>query len=337
MDRSQEIIRTSWIGIIANVLLAGFKACSHRDGCRQQPERCAVERHHHRWHQTLPASSRQEASLRLRAHRVFQCHHHCRHRTLGRYHLAHRVGEENFRPNGALVHDNHTHRYRGGHCGEAYYALFDAVITLATLVSAGVMLLWGVSLDGILGALISIVIIKAGIEMLASPVNELLGTSISAELTKQIIKEVSDFEGVHGVFDLILHNYGPDIMIGSLHINVYDTMSAHEIHGLTRKITMQMIERHGIIMTVGVYAIATGENRRAELQSKVMQGLAAHKDIVQVHGFYYSEKDNMLSVDVVPDISVHDDAAFVSQLTSEIQPLVPDMQVVIVVDHNYSE
>ena len=156
-------------------------------------------------------------------------------------------------------------------------ALFDAVITLATLISAGVMLLWGVSLDGILGALISIVIIKAGIEMLASPVNELLGTSISADFTKQIQKEVSDFEGVHGVFDLILHNYGPDVKIGSLHINVYDTMSAHEIHGLTRKITMQMIERHGIIMTVGVYAVATGENRHAELQTKVMQTLAAHQ------------------------------------------------------------
>ena len=216
-------------------------------------------------------------------------------------------------------------------------ALFDAVITLATLISAGVMLLWGVSLDGILGALISIVIIKAGIEMLASPVNELLGTSISAELTKQIIKEVSDFEGVHGVFDLILHNYGPDVKIGSLHINVYDTMSAHEIHGLTRKITTKMYERHGIIMTVGVYAVATGENRRAELQTKVMQTLAGHQDIVQVHGFYYSEKENMLSVDVVPDISIHDDDAFASQLTNDIQPLVPGMQVVIVVDHNYSE
>ena len=210
-------------------------------------------------------------------------------------------------------------------------ALFDAIITLATLISAGVMLLWGISLDGILGALISLVIIKAGIEMLASPVNELLGTSISAELTKQIVKEVSGFEGVHGVYDLILHNYGPDIKIGSLHINVYDTMSAHEIHGLTRKITMQMIERHGIVMTVGVYAIATGENRRAELQSKVIQTLAAHEDIVQVHGFYYSEKEKMLSVDVVPDISVHDEAAFISQLTAELQPLVPDQQVVIVV------
>ncbi len=216
-------------------------------------------------------------------------------------------------------------------------ALFDAIITLATLVSAGVMLLWGVSLDGILGVLISLVIIKAGIEMLTSPVNELLGTSISAELTKQIVKEVSDFEGVHGVFDLILHNYGPDVKIGSLHINVYDTMSAYDIHGLTRKISTYMYKEHGIIMTVGVYAVATGENRRAELQSKVMQSLAAHKEIVQVHGFYYSEKDNMLSVDVIPDISVHDDNAFASQLTNEIQPLVPGTNVVIVVDHNYSE
>ena len=98
-----------------------------------------------------------------------------------------------------------------------------------------------------------------------------------------------------------------------------------------------MYERHGIIMTVGVYAVATGENRRAELQSKAMQTLAAHKDIVQVHGFYYSEKNKYLSVDVVPDISVHDEAAFISQLTAELQPLVPDQQVVIVVDHNYTE
>ena len=216
-------------------------------------------------------------------------------------------------------------------------ALFDAIITLATLVSAGVMLLWDVSLDGILGALISLVIIKAGIEMLASPINELLGTSIPTELSKQIVKEVSAFEGVHGVYDLILHNYGPDVKIGSLHINVYDTMSAHDIHGLTRTITMQMIERHNIIMTVGVYAVATGENRVAALQAQVMQTLAAHKDIIQVHGFYYSEKEKMLSVDVVPDITVHDDAAFINQLTSEIQPLVPEMQVVIVVDHNYCE
>ena len=216
-------------------------------------------------------------------------------------------------------------------------ALFDAIITLATLISAGIMLLWNVSLDGILGALISLVIIKAGIEMLASPVNELLGARVSQDLVHDIKKEVSDFEGVHGVFDIILHNYGPNVLIGSLHINVYDTMDAHEIHGLTRRISEEMYDRHGIIMTVGVYAIATGDNRRAELQSKVMQTLAKHEEITQVHGFYYFEKDHRISVDVVPDISVHDEAALTSQLKSEIEPLVPGEEVTIVIDHNYSE
>ena len=216
-------------------------------------------------------------------------------------------------------------------------ALFDAIITTATLVSAGVMLIWGFSLDGILGALISVVIIKAGIEMLASPVNELLGARVSPDLVKEIKQEVMGIDGVRGVFDIILHNYGPDVMIGSLHISVLDTMSAHEIHGLTRKISTLMYEKHGIIMTVGIYAVATGENQRADLQSKVMKALAAHKELVQVHGFLYSEKDRMLSVDVVPDISCHDDVALCKQLTEEVQALVPDLQVGIVIDHNYSE
>ena len=216
-------------------------------------------------------------------------------------------------------------------------ALFDAIITLATLISAGVMLLWGVSLDGILGALISLVIIKAGIEMLASPVNELLGAKISPELLSQIKREVASFDGVRGVFDIILHNYGPDVQIGSLHINVLDTMDAHQIHGLTRRISEEMFARHGIIMTVGIYAVATGENRRAELQHAVMQALAANEHIEQVHGFYYFADEHRVSVDVVPDLTIHDDAAFINTLTQEIQPLVPGEKVSIVIDHNYSE
>ncbi len=216
-------------------------------------------------------------------------------------------------------------------------ALFDALITLATLVSAGIMLLWNISIDGYLGALISLFIVKAGFEMLASPINQLLGMNVSPELVRQIKHDVAEQEGVHGVFDLILHNYGPDVMIGSLHIGVDDTMSAHDIHGLTRRISVLMYERYGIIMTVGIYANAIGKGPVAELQSAVVHRLAEHREIVQVHGLYYSEKDRMLSVDVVPDISVHDDAALVRTLTAELQPLVPDMQVIVVVDHNYSE
>ena len=367
MDRSSQIIKTSWIGIATNVLLAGFKAVvgilassvaivmdavnnlsdalssvitivgtklSQRPADRKHPFgfgrieyfsaiisavivlsagiTSLIESVKKIFHPTEPSYTTVTLIVIIVAIVVKLI--------LGQY--VKRKGEQ--LNSDALIASGSD-------------ALFDAVITLATLVSAGVMLLWHVSLDGILGALISLVIIKAGVEMLASPVNELLGASIPAELTRQIRQEVSAFEGVHGVFDLILHNYGHDVKIGSLHINVYDTMSAHDIHRLTRQISTEMFRLHGIIMTVGVYAVATGANRRAELQSKVMQTLAAHRDIVQVHGFLYSERDNMLSVDVVPDITVHDDDALVSRLTAEIQPFVPEMKVVVVVDHNYSE
>ena len=216
-------------------------------------------------------------------------------------------------------------------------ALFDAIITLSTLVSAGIMLLWNVSLDGILGTLISIVIIKAGIEMLASPVNELLGARVSEELVHSIKEEVMAFEGVHGVHDIILHNYGPEVMIGSLHISVNDTMDAYQIHGLTRKISEKMYMQHNIIMTVGVYAIATGANKRTELQNVVLQTLSHHKEITQVHGFYYFEKENRVSVDVVPDTSVRDEKVLCQQLVSELKPLLPNVELSVVIDHNYSE
>lgn len=367
MDRSQEIIRTSWIGIAANVLLAGFKAVvgilassvaivldavnnlsdalssvitivgtklSQRPADRKHPFGFGRIEYFSAIIIAVIVLSAGITSLVESVKKIVNPSEPSYTTTtlivivaaiivkfvLGRYVKC--KGER--LKSDALIASGSD-------------ALFDAVITLTTLVSAGVMLLWGISLDGILGAVISVVIIKAGVEMLASPVNALLGTSIPAELTSQITKEVSSFEGVHGVFDLVLHNYGTDVMMGSLHINVNDTMSAYDIHGLTRKISAQMFERHGIIMTIGVYAVATGDNRRAELQSEVMQTLSVHKEIVQVHGFYYSEADGILSVDIVPDISVHDDTTLVSQLTSEISPMVPGMRVVIVIDHNYCE
>ena len=216
-------------------------------------------------------------------------------------------------------------------------ALFDAVITLATLISAGVMLIWNVSLDGYLGALISLVIIKAGIEMLASPINQLLGAQASPDLIRQIKSEISGLEGVQGVFDIILHGYGPNLSIGSLHIGVPDTMTAHQIHGLTRKISEMMAARHGIIMTVGVYANATGDNPHAQLQKDVIQTLVRQEHILQVHGFYYDEAAGCVSVDVVPDRSVTDDEAFIRLLQEQLSAAAPGIPVSIIIDHNYSE
>ena len=91
------------------------------------------------------------------------------------------------------------------------------------------------------------------------------------------------------------------------------------------------------VLPFGADAASVYGEIRAELQSKVMQALAKHKEILQVHGFYYFEKEHRVSVDVVPDISVHDEAALSSLLTNELKALVPGEEVTIVIDHNYSE
>ena len=367
MDRSSQIIRTSWIGIIANVLLAAFKAgvgllassvaivmdavnnlsdalssvitivgtkLSQRPADRQHPFGFGRIEYFSAIIIAVIVLTAGVTSLIESVKKIFNPSEPSYTTTTLIVIIVAIVVK---RVLGQYVKKQGENLNSDALIASGSDALFDAVITLATLISAGVMLLWNISLDGILGALISVVIIKAGIEMLASPVNEFLGAKISPELISQIKREVADFDGVRGVFDIIIHNYGPDVQIGSLHINVLDTMDAHEIHGLTRRISEEMFARHGIIMTVGIYAVATGENRRAQLQHTVMQALAAHEHIEQVHGFYYFEGERRVSVDIVPDLTIHDDAALVAELTTEIQPLIPDDRLTIVIDHNYSE
>ena len=216
-------------------------------------------------------------------------------------------------------------------------ALFDAVVTLATLVSAGIMLLWGVNLDGVFGILISLVILKAGWEMLSSPVNELLGSRISPEFVAELKNEVMGFDKVYGVFDIIMNSYGPDMIIGSLHVNVPDTMTAREIHGLTREISRSIYEKMHVILTVGIYAIPTGDSKQAKLQRKIMQMASRHDEVMQVHAFFYYEEKKQVTLDIVPKDWVKDEKGLVETLRAELEERYPELTFSLVLDHNYSE
>jgi cation diffusion facilitator family transporter len=216
-------------------------------------------------------------------------------------------------------------------------ALFDAVVTLATLVSAGIMLIWNVNLDGVFGTLISLVILKAGYEMLASPINELLGSRISADFVAELKQEVMSFDQVYGVFDIIMNNYGPDTIIGSLHVNVPDTMTAREIHRLTRSISLRVYEKFHVILTVGIYAVHAETSGVGKLQQEVMEFAAHHANVFQVHAFFYYEERNLITIDVVPDEKVIDNKAFVATMNHDLRQRFPDYDFSVIVDHNYSE
>lgn len=117
-------------------------------------------------------------------------------------------------------------------------ASMDAVISAATLVAAIIYLNFNISVEAYLGVIISIFIIKAGIDMLRETLSHILGEAPDSKLAQKITETVMEFPEVTGAYDLVLHDYGPDVYQGSLHIEIPDIYTADRIDMLTRKIAV---------------------------------------------------------------------------------------------------
>lgn len=125
-------------------------------------------------------------------------------------------------------------------------ALLDSIISISTLAAAVIFIAFHISLEAWLGVIISGVIIKSGIEMLKETISRILGESNDAELARDIYKTVESIEDVHGAYDLVLNNYGPDNWNGSIHIEVPDTYSADRLDQLIRNITLKVLKEHHV-------------------------------------------------------------------------------------------
>ena len=186
-------------------------------------------------------------------------------------------------------------------------AMLDSVISASTLVAAIVYLTTRISLEAWLGAIISIVIIKSGIDMLRETISQLLGESVDAEFARAIKKTVLSFPDVTGAYDLVLNNYGPDAYNGSIHIEVPDTYTASELDELIRSITMKVYEEHQVILTaVGVYSVNTREDEAARMRDRIYKEVRAQKYVNQVHGFYVNEEKKTIRFDVVVSFDAAD-------------------------------
>ena len=216
-------------------------------------------------------------------------------------------------------------------------ARFDAFISLATLISAGVMMLFGVQLDGWLGAAISLVIIKAGVDMVMSPVSELLGNRNDSQYTRDIKNDVMQVEGVRGAYDLILHNYGPEFSVGSVHIEVIDTMTAAEIHKISKEIQRRITAKYGVFLTVGIYAINTHDADVARIQQKIHEITSAKKGVLQTHGLYIDKEERIISFDILVDFAIDDPLSLRHDILQDIQRVLPDYHVSINIDRDVTD
>jgi cation diffusion facilitator family transporter len=217
-------------------------------------------------------------------------------------------------------------------------ATLDSVISASTLVAAGIFLIFHVSLEAWLGAIISIVIIKSGAEMLRDTVSQILGEQNDAELARSIKQTVTGFPEVHGAYDLVLNNYGPDSWNGSIHIEVLDTFSANELDQLIREITMKVLEEHHVILTaIGVYSVNTQDEEIIQARQKVREIVFSHEYVTQMHGFYWDKKQRTMRFDIVVSFDAADRKAVYADVVSDVQKAFPDIQLQVALDTDFAE
>ncbi len=217
-------------------------------------------------------------------------------------------------------------------------ATLDAVISASTLVAAFLYIWKNISIEAWLGAVISLFIIKAGIEMLHETISKVLGERADPDLSSAIKKTVLSFKDVSGAYDLVLNNYGPDSFNGSIHIEIPDTYSAGELDELIRAITSEVYEKHNVILTaVGIYSVNTKNDSSAQMRDKIFKLALAHEHVLQLHGFYVSEKSKTIRCDIVISFDAPDRRQVQKEVCSEIQKLYPDYQLEIAIDIDFSE
>lgn len=216
-------------------------------------------------------------------------------------------------------------------------ALSDAIITGVTLLAAVVSLIWPhLHIDGWVGALVSIFVIKAGLEILLDVVSKLLGERPSIELADQIMEEILNTEGIHGAYDLILHNYGPNVFIGDVNIELEDTMTIEDAYVITKPLNVRILRDYGVFMYFGFYSVNTKDPEIVAMREFLYEHALCMDDILQIHAFYVNKERKFMSFDVVFDFDCKDQYAVEQELRRILKEEYPEYRVEMLPDKDYT-
>ena len=216
-------------------------------------------------------------------------------------------------------------------------AMFDAILSASVLASAVIFMLTGISLEAYVGVAISVMIIKAGIEMMTETLDDILGQRADAETTIAIKRILNAEPEVRGAYDLVLNNYGPDKNIGSVHLELPDTMTVEQVDELTRRVQAKVLNETGVILTgVGVYSYNTKNDEAAKIRNTIQKLVLSHDWALQFHGFYVDIKKKSLRFDVVMSFEI-DPKDGLDTLYKEVRKAYPDYDIYIAPDVDVSD
>ena len=212
-------------------------------------------------------------------------------------------------------------------------ALFDAILSASVLVSAIIFMLTGISLEAYVGVLISAFIIKSGVEMLAETLDEILGKRVDRDYLAKIRKTICEDELVTGAYDLILHSYGPEKYIGSVHVEVPDTLTANEIDVMERRIAGNVYQKHGVLMAgIGIYSVNHDNEEIGEMRKTISEIIMSHEGALQTHGFFVDMENKTINFDVIIDYGFDKREELFEHIYDDVRKAYPEYEIFMNLD-----
>ncbi len=215
-------------------------------------------------------------------------------------------------------------------------AFMDSILSLSTLVGALIVILLNINIEGYLGVVISIMILKSAIGILRETIDTMIGERADSELTQKIKEKINNNDKVLGTYDLNLHNYGPEIMVGSCNIQLEDTLTAKEIHTLTRRITKQIYKEFKIALTIGIYA-SNDSGKSGEIRKELEKIIANYKEILELHGFYVDDELKEISFDLIFDFKCSNRREIKKEIISKLEDIYPEYKCDVILDSDVSD
>lgn len=217
-------------------------------------------------------------------------------------------------------------------------ATMDAAISSATVLAAILYLTLGIGTEAWLGAVISLIIIRSGMEMLRESLSKVLGERVDPEVAHKVKSTVEAIRGVRGAYDLFLHDYGPERMQGSVYVTVDETMTAAQIDALTKRVQEQVLLSCDVdLVAVGIYATNADGSEAAAMRSEVAHIVWAHEHVREMHGFYVDEGRRIVRFDVVIGFEDHDRDATCAAIVEECERAFPAYRFAVVLDSDVSD
>ncbi|MGN1410305.1 MAG: cation diffusion facilitator family transporter [Eubacteriales bacterium] len=128
---------------------------------------------------------------------------------------------------------------------------------------------FGKATDGVFGAAVAIYIFVMGVKLIIESSNTLLGKAPDTDLIKKIVGKLNSYDGVIGIHDLVIHNYGVDNYFVSVHVEMDADRDIMESHDIIDNIEVDFKEQMGIQLVIHLDPVTLHDDRVNELHLKI--------------------------------------------------------------------